>query len=250
MKIFAIGRRALCALLAALTLSISMTACDTDRGDEEETVDNQAYLLLANKQQVLGASYTPDELTTLDPDLTVGGKTIQLEATAAKAVEQLIAAIRAAGYKDIAVTSGYRTYAYQQTLFDRYMAQERAKPANADKSDREIEAIVMTYSAKPGTSEHQTGLCVDLFDTRQMLELENYGYEGQYPDDVGFAETKAYAWLKSNAHRYGFILRYPENKVDITGYQYESWHYRYVGVEAATEIWEKGLTLEEYLENS
>ncbi len=240
-------RRALCVLLAAV--SLGLCACHAEAGTEEETMSEQeaAYLILANKQTVLGQSYVPDALITLDPDLTVGGKSIQLEATAAEAVEALIGALRRAGYKDIAVTSGYRTYDYQQTLFNRYMEQERAKSTNAGKTDKEIEAIVLTYSAKPGTSEHQTGLCVDLFDVGQMLELENYGHEGSYPDDVGFAETKAYAWLTANAHRYGFILRYPEDKVSVTGYQYESWHYRYVGVKAATDMREKGLTLEEYL---
>lgn len=242
--------RVLCVLLAVLTLMVGLTACNAGDGDEEETMDesiDRAYLILANKSQVLGSSYVPENLTDLDPSLTVGGKSVQLESTAAEAVKQLITAIRAAGYTDIAVTSGYRTYAYQNTLFNRYMEQERAKPINAGKTDKELEAIVLAYSAKPGTSEHQTGLCVDLFDTRQMLELENYGYEGDYPNDVGFAETGAYRWLLANAHRYGFILRYPEDKVEITGYQYESWHYRYVGTAAATAMWESGKTLEEYL---
>ncbi len=249
-------RRALCVALACLTLGGSLVGCvdavdDSKDNTEEESMTSdpaqQAYLILANKTQVLGASYTPATLTDLDPSLTVGGKAIRLEATAAEAVAELIAAIRRAGYNDVAVTSGYRTYDYQKTLFNRYMEQERTKPANAGKTDKEIEAIVLTYSAKPGTSEHQTGLCVDLFDTAQMLELENYGHEGVYSHDVGFAETKAFAWLKANAHRYGFILRYPEDKVAITGYQYESWHYRYVGVEAAADIWARGITLEEYL---
>jgi D-alanyl-D-alanine carboxypeptidase len=80
-----------------------------------------------------------------------------------------------------------------------------------------------------------------------MRELENYGSEGKYPDDVGFAETEAFKWLQNNAHKFGFILRFPENKTDITGYNYESWHYRFVGVPAASEIHEKQITLEEYL---
>ena len=78
--------------------------------------------------------------------------------------------------------------------------------------------------------------------------LWNYGNETpNNPYDKGFAETAEYKWLKDNAHKFGFILRYPEDKTDITGYAYESWHYRFVGIDAATDIYESGLTLEEYL---
>ncbi len=218
-----------------------------DKPSDKPLDKNSPYLLLVNKRYPLGESYVPEKLTVLDPDLTVWGKSIQLESAAAEAVEKLICDIREAGYGDIAVTSGYRTYAYQKSLFNKYLSDEQAK--HPDWTEAECEAEVLTYSAKPGTSEHQTGLCVDLFDVKQMMELENYGHEGDYPNDVGFAELEAYHWLTKNAHRYGFILRYPEEKVAVTGYQYESWHYRYVGVEEATRIYETGgsLTLEEYL---
>ena len=94
----------------------------------------------------------------------------------------------------------------------------------------------MTYSARPGTSEHQTGLCVD-FMTNTMTELDN-----------SFERSRAFEWLTENAYRFGFILRYPKDKEDVTGYNYESWHYRFVGRSAATVIHEKNETLEEYLE--
>ena len=81
-----------------------------------------------------------------------------------------------------------------------------------------------------------------------MVGLWNWGSETpDNPYDKGFAETEAFEWLQNNAHKYGFILRFPENKTDITGYSYESWHYRYVGVQHATKIHERGITLEEYL---
>jgi D-alanyl-D-alanine carboxypeptidase len=79
-----------------------------------------------------------------------------------------------------------------------------------------------------------------------MRELENYGHEGT-KNDVGFAETEAFTWLKAHAHEYGFILRYPETKTNLTGYSYESWHYRFVGREAASIIHYQNITLEEYL---
>ena len=93
---------------------------------------------------------------------------------------------------------------------------------------------VLTYSAYPGTSEHQTGLCLD-FITDNMTDL-----------DESFEDTAAFRWLSENAHKYGFILRYPEDKVDLTGYKYEPWHIRFVGLDMAEKIHSCGLTLEEY----
>ena len=133
--------------------------------------------------------------------------------------------------------------------FNRFVYHGYDFDENTGLSDEEIYKIIDTYSARPGTSDHQTGLCVDLI-TDEMVGLYNYGSETtKNPYDKGFAETAAYEWLKEHAHEYGFILRFPENKTDITGYSYESWHYRYVGIEHATKIHEKGITLEEYLES-
>jgi D-alanyl-D-alanine carboxypeptidase len=95
-------------------------------------------------------------------------------------------------------------------------------------------AEVLTYSALPGESEHQTGLCVDL------ISIENVVL------DETFAHHPAYAWLVDHAHFFGFILRYPEGKEGITGYSYEPWHFRFVGLETAAKIHKKGLTLEEF----
>ena len=206
---------------------------------------DEKYLLLANKNYVIGADHIPEDLTMLDTDLTMNGKEISLSGNAAAAAEALIKEMRARGYDNVYITSAYRSYDYQMSLYNTYFNKEKA--AHPDLSDAEIKERVLTYSAYPGTSEHQTGLCVDLFVSPGMKELENYGREGDYTDDVGFAETLEYKWLKANAHKFGFILRYPEDKVDITGYAYESWHYRFVGIDAATEIYFSGLTLEEYL---
>ena len=99
-------------------------------------------------------------------------------------------------------------------------------------------AEVLTYSALPGESEHQTGLCVDLISTKNVVL------------DETFADNPAYAWLTENAHNFGFILRYPTNKSDVTGIIYEPWHYRYVGKDYAKAICESGLCLEEYLQQT
>lgn len=212
--------------------------------DVLNTTDKK-YLLLVNKQNPVGSDHLPDGLTSVNTEYTNGGKAVQMEASAAKAAEAMIAEMRVLGMKNACITSGYRSYAYQEWLFSEYRKNEMSKDPSLTAA--EAEKKVLTYSAQPGTSEHHTGLCMDLFVSDKMLELENYGYEGKYPNDVGFAETDEFKWLQENAHKFGFILRYPSDKVDITEYSYESWHYRFVGIAAASEIYEKGLTLEEYL---
>lgn len=229
-----------------LALCAMIIGCDTNGGDEESMEKGSKYLLLANKDNPLDEDYTPESLFRLDESYTMGGKTVELETETADAAILLIDAMRADGIDDVYVTSGYRTYAYQAYLFDKYIAEESAK--HPDWNDEQIKAEVLTYSAAPGTSEHQTGLCLDLM-TSEMSGLWNYGSETpDNPYDKGFAETDAFEWLCEHAHEYGFILRYPEDKVSVTKYSYESWHYRYVGVEHATKIYEQGITLEEYLD--
>lgn len=201
-------------------------------------------LLLANKTVILGADYIPTDLVIIDPSLTLYGRAQSLSADAANAATALILEMRAVGYTGVSMTSSYRSYKRQEELFAIYKQNE--KKSHPTWTDAQVEAQVLTYSAKPGTSEHQTGLCMDLFYTG-MTELVNYGYETETEGDLGFAETGAYRWLTENAHRFGFILRYPQDKTNITGYSYESWHYRFVGVKAAAEIHNAGITLEEYL---
>lgn len=204
------------------------------------------YLLLANKTYVIGEEYAPPgTVTVIDSQYTLNAKELSLAGHTAAAAEAMLKEMRAHGFDNIYITSGYRSYDYQMSLYHTYY--NREKEAHPDWTDEQIKAQVLTYSAYPGTSEHQTGLCMDLFVSPDMQELENYGHEGSYPHDVGFAETDEFQWLLKNAHKFGFILRYPEDKVEITGYAYESWHYRFVGIDAATDIYENNLTLEEYL---
>ena len=239
-------KKKLLTLLLTLILTVSalaLSSCDPNGGAGDGEAD--PYLILVNKQNAVGADYVPDDLVDVDTAYTTGGKEIQLNKTALEAVIKMLDAMKADGITNVTITSAYRTYEYQKRLFDGYIAAEAE--AHPDWSAEKVREKVLSYSAAPGTSEHQTGLCVDLFTT-EMEGLYNYGSETpKNPYDKGFAETKAYEWLCENAHKYGFILRFPENKTDVTGYSYESWHYRYVGVENATQIHEKNITLEEYL---
>lgn len=244
--------------LAAITLisTVALISCGTTSdaftyktniGDVKDVLNtkDKKYLVLVNKDNTIGENYNPGALARVNSAYTNGGKEVELEKNVARAAEALIIEMRAEGINDVYITSGYRSYSYQVMLFNRYCAEE--KEAHPTWSDDEIRDQVLTYSAAPGTSEHHTGLCMDLITT-SMVGLWNYGSETpSNPYDVGFAETEAFEWLKDNAHKFGFILRYPEDKVSVTKYSYESWHYRFVGISAATEIYEKGITLEEYL---
>lgn len=120
--------------------------------------------------------------------------------------------------------STYRAYDYQVTLYERYVARDGKEAAD-------------TYSARPGYSEHQTGLAFDIGEVN---------FDKHWASS-SFGETEAGKWIAANAHRYGFIMRYPEGKEPVTGYMHESWHFRYVGIDIATEIYKQKITLEEYL---
>lgn len=131
------------------------------------------------------------------------------------------------------VCSGYRPYKEQEVLFNQQIAAVQAEGNTYEKAYE----IAKTSVAEPGTSEHQLGLAVDIVSSSYQLL------------DDKQAETSEAQWLEANCYKYGFILRYPVAKTSITGIIYEPWHYRYVGVEVATEIMKSGLTLEEYFEN-
>lgn len=198
-----------------------------------EYVQDKQDVLLLNKNHAKSVTYVPDALIELDPSQTFYGKEILLDATTASALSAMLLCMRAEGITDTFVTSGYRSYKYQSTLFSNYVQQEMAKDASL--SEAEAIAKASTYSARAGQSEHQSGLCVDLITT------------GMGGLDVSFENTRAFAWLQENAAQFGFILRYPKEKEHITGYIYEPWHYRFVGREMALEMSAQGLTLEEYL---
>lgn len=122
------------------------------------------------------------------------------------------------------IESAYRSYDVQNNLYNRYTRDFGKKYADS-------------FSARPGHSEHQTGLAIDVTTNEPFDSSE---------DENAFENTNAFKWLQENAHKYGFILRYPKGKTYLTGYSYESWHYRYVGVEVATKIYELDITFDEY----
>lgn len=172
--------------------------------------------VVVNKQRPLSPlSYAPDDLVSVDGQ--------QLRETAASAFLMLRDAAASDGVA-MTVLSGYRSYESQAGLYSGYTYQYGQSAAD-------------TISARPGHSEHQTGLAVDIGDPAGMCALH-----------ACFRETAAGDWAAENAHRFGFIIRYPKDASAATGYAYEPWHLRYVGVELAQSMHDHGsATLEEYL---
>ena len=196
---------------------------------------NDPYIfILVNKQNPIDEDFPTDKDSLIEiPSKYRKEETIYFYTVALQALEGMMNDMFALGYTDTYVTSAYRNHAYQTMLFEMYINNEMKKGYSYD----EALALANKYSARPEHSEHRTGLCVD-FTTRSI---------GGVVDDI-FETTEVSDWLKENAWKYGFILRYPKDKVDITGYQYESWHYRFVGLERASIIHQTGLCYEEYLE--
>ena len=186
------------------------------------TEDTGDILMIVNKEYGLSEEYKPNDLTKVEHcDFSVGSDEChQLKKEPAEAIEEMFAAAREDGY-EIIMRTGYRSYGYQAALYESY--KEKDGEEAADK-----------YSARPGSSEHQSGLCCDV------------GIEGK--DLNAFEGTDEAKWIADNSWKYGFVVRYPQDKEDITGYMYEAWHIRYVGKEVAEYMHEKNLTLEEYLE--
>lgn len=179
-----------------------------------DTDMSKEYLILVNKYYKLSKDYIPDDLI----DITSSYGSGKLRKVAYEQFIKLVDAGKKEGYYIISA-SPYRSYSKQEYLYNKYSASDGIKEAD-------------TYSARPGHSEHQTGLAVDVSVLNSDLE--------------SFGNTNEFIWMKNNCYKYGYILRYPEKKEYITGYIYEPWHYRYVGVNVATKIHELGITFEEY----
>ncbi len=201
--------------------------------------DRDAYLTLVNATHPLASDFIPADLTDLVNTRGDGRATQKMSLYAAKALEALFIEAKAenqltvnpkSGYP-LSVMSAYRSYAYQSSLFSHYTDNEMAR--NPALTREQAEAITVTYSNRPGTSEHQLGLCVDMHDLSGA--------------DVSFKNSASYPWLSENAWKFGFILRYPEDKVSETAVSFEPWHYRYVGRYHAKKIHDAGLCLEEYI---
>jgi D-alanyl-D-alanine carboxypeptidase len=154
----------------------------------------------------------------------------EMDKRAAEYAKQMIEAAKSDGI-DLLLCSAYRSVETQERLYNKQIEQQK----NNGLSEEEAIAVAGTIVAKPGTSEHHTGLALDIV-TPEYQNLNS-----------GYAKTDAFKWLNEHAQEYGFILRYPEDKQDITKIIYEPWHYRYVGTEYSVEIKEKGICLEEFL---
>lgn len=201
---------------------------DEETNEAGNPITNNPYevLVLVNKHHALPDDFDPEDL--VEPDVrfpfTEDLPKKQLRKVAANALEEMFAAGDEAGV-DLYAQSGFRSYDRQDAIFTANVEKDGEKAAN-------------NYSARPGESEHQSGLTMDVTSADINYDLT-----------IAFEDTDEGQWIKEHASEFGFIIRYPEDKEDITEYQYEPWHLRYVGEKAAKEITENGLSLEEYLEN-
>ncbi|MBP1963729.1 M15 family metallopeptidase [Paenibacillus aceris] len=183
----------------------------------------ESVTVLVNKQFSLPSNYEPTDLVYPDVPFTFTEKVEKrkMRSVAAGALEKLFAGAKKDGI-NLAGVSAYRSYATQKSVFQRYVQKDGEEKAK-------------TYSAVPGTSEHETGLAIDVS-----------GSDGKCAAEDCFGGTKEANWLEKHAPEYGFIIRYPQGKAAITGYQYEPWHIRYVGVDTAKDMVAKKMTMEEY----
>ena len=196
------------------------------RYEELKTLLDDPYMKLVNRTNLLSSDFIPSNLTYVNE--------YRLEGTAAAALKKMLSAAKKDGFSNFILYSGYRKYSSQKNKYD------SRTQSYVDKgySLNDAKAKAGEYIAPPGASEHQSGLAADVCIPSIVNKYGNL--------NEAFDQTKEYKWLRDNAHKYGFILRYPKGKESVTGYSYEPWHYRYVGVEQAEIINSKGVTFEEY----
>lgn len=181
----------------------------------------ETNMVLVNKKYFIPSNHKPEKIVVAN---LKSFKNINISSVIKEPLEKMFKDAKDAGF-ELYLLSGYRSYDYQEMLFSR-----KVKSVGFDKAE--------TVVAVPGESEHQTGLAVDVSCRSIQFGLNNK-----------LDQTKEFAWLIDNCHKYGFILRYPKGKSDITGYIYEPWHYRYIGdAELAKYIMENDLTFEEYIQ--
>jgi D-alanyl-D-alanine carboxypeptidase len=179
---------------------------------------NDNLLVIVNKYYKLSDDYEPSDLVKIDKNHSYGNNTYYVKSIVKQKFDALVKDMEKEGLS-IEVKSAYRSYNTQVTLYNDYVKNNGKTAAD-------------TFSARPGYSEHQTGLAVDV-----KTKSGNYST---------FVSSSEYKWMIKNAHKYGFILRYPEDKTNITGYGFESWHYRYVGENVANYIYQNDITYDEY----
>ncbi len=208
---------------------VNNTATTLDYTTKEgiEAILNDPYMIFVNRDNRVSKDFVPSDMLAYD-----GG--YKLNRTCSEALKKLTNAGRKAGYNYI-LYSGYRSYSSQYNKYYNKIAYWEDQGYSNEK------AIELTnqYYAPPGASEHHTGLaadvCIPSIVNKYACLHENYD------------QTAEFKWFAAHAHEYGFILRYPKGGESITGYNYEPWHFRYVGVEIATDIYNRGITMEEYV---
>lgn len=186
----------------------------------EKTDDTLGKFVILNKHYYSDGNYKGKDLIDVDSSYNLYGYDFQLSKECYEAFLKMYNDAKDKGYA-FKINSAYRSYEKQVTIYQSWV-------------NKDGQALADTYSARAGFSEHQTGYAFDVRD---------------YPftnDD--YSKTKSFTWVSENAYKYGFIIRFPKDKEYITGYQYEPWHYRYVGEEAAKYIYENDITFEEYYE--
>ena len=187
--------------------------------DMEETDTSLGNTMLVNKYNALSKDYEVENLTSISKTYSYGDNK-KLNKEAYDAFIDLAEDAKKEGYT-ILIVSSYRSYKDQEDVWKDYKASFGTRKADA-------------YAARAGSSEHETGLAIDVAD--------------YYDENDKFEDTDSFKWMQANAHKYGYILRYPKGKENITGYSYEAWHYRYVGIETATKVYNEGITYDEYYE--
>jgi zinc D-Ala-D-Ala carboxypeptidase len=205
---------------------IELPGASTIRAIAQDYSADNSLWKLTNKTSPLTSDFVPNNLI----DIPVGtlGSAKYISAVMSEDLVEMVAAAKSQGVT-LTVGSAYRSYDYQKNLYDSSLASYGLQ-------------LTSVAVAQPGHSEHQNGLAIDVSSTPSDCFIEHC-----------FAETTSGLWMSQNAHQFGFILRYPKDKEQITGYMYEPWHYRYVGRELATALFESELTLEEaypYLETA
>lgn len=193
---------------------------DQDYYENMEITDtSKGNIMLVNKYNALSKDYEVEDLKTISKTYSYGDNK-KLNKEAYDAFISLADDAKKEGYT-ILIVSSYRTYQDQEDVWKDYKASFGTKKADA-------------YAARAGSSEHETGLAIDVADYNDKNDK--------------FEATESFKWMQTNAHKYGYILRYPKDKENITGYSYEAWHYRYVGIDTATKVYNEGITYDEYYE--
>ncbi len=186
---------------------------NTDSSEQSLDDPSSTHIIVNKHRQLSPKTYEPSDLVTPNVSLRRSGSDsrMKLRKEAASALQDMFAQAKNENI-DLVLSSGYRSYTYQEALYNGYVSKQGQAEADSQ-------------SARPGYSEHQTGLAADIAGVGGTCELE-----------ACFADTKEGKWLESNAYKYGFVIRYSEGQTAITGYVYEPWHIRYIGKDTSSKV--------------